>query len=238
MKKAAALSFILLISMNLLNAQETLPNTTFKIYYNFSKTVFNTMFDMENQNYAAFEYDLNAFSLGELSLAVNIRNNARWAQEFEIMPLSFHKTDFQHTQITRTFEINETKSETFSMWKSRLSYQLNYYLVSGNKIDLYLGLSSALNYQLFAKNPKNSYEFKNRLTQAGLVIGITPGIEFPISEKINFTVDGTYGILGLNMKRQNTQNPSLIMADRKQNNFSAELGKQGYQVRIGFGYKF
>lgn len=235
MQKTAALSFILLFLTSFVNAQE---NTTFKIYYNFDKTVFNTMFDMENQNYAAFEYDLNAFSLGELSLAVNIRNSARWAQEFEIMPLSFHKTDFQYTQITRTFEINETKSENFSMWKSRLRYQLNYYLVSGNKIDFYFGLSSSLNYQLFAKNPRDSRSFKNSLTKAGIVIGITPGIEIPVSEKLNFTVDGTYGILGLNLKRQNAQNPSLSMEDRKQNKFSMELGKQGYQVRIGLGYKF
>jgi hypothetical protein len=95
-----------------------------------------------------------------------------------------------------------------------------------------------LNYQLFAKNPRNSYEFKNRLTQGGLVIGITPGIEFPVSEKLNFTVDGNYGILGLNLKRQNAQNLSLSMEDRKQNKFSAEFGKQGYQVRFGLGYKF
>jgi hypothetical protein len=196
------------------------------------------MFDMENQNYAAFEYDLNAFSLGELSLALNIRNDARWAQEIEFMPLSFHKTDFKYSQITRTFQAIEIKSENFSMWKSRLRYQLNYYLVSGNKIDFYLGLSSAMNYQLFAKNPRDSSSFKNSLTKAGIVIGITPGIEFPVSEKLNFTVDGTYGILGLNLKRQNAQNPSLSMADRKQNNFSAEVGQQGYQVRFGLGYKF
>ncbi|MFW5755252.1 MAG: hypothetical protein ACOCWK_01545, partial [Tangfeifania sp.] len=119
MKKAAALSFILMLITSFASAQES-SSTKFKIYYSFNKTVFNTMFDMENQNYAAFEYDLNAFSLGELSLAVNIRNDARWAQEFEIMPLSFHKTDFKYTQITRTFEINETKSENFSMWRSRL----------------------------------------------------------------------------------------------------------------------
>jgi hypothetical protein len=93
MQKTAALSFILLLLTSIASEQET-SNTTFKIYYNFDKKVFNTTFDLENQNYAAVEYDLNAFSLGELSLAVNIRNSARWAQEIEFMPLSFHKTDF------------------------------------------------------------------------------------------------------------------------------------------------
>lgn len=237
MQKTTALSFILLLLTSFASAQNS-SNTTFKVYYNFSKTVFNTKFGLENQNYAAFDYNLNAFSLGELSLAANMRKSAHWSHEIELMPLSFHKTDFKYSQITRTFQAIEIKSENFSMWNSRLRYQLNYYLVDGSKVDFYLGLSSALNYQLFAKNPKNSYEFKNRLTNAGLVIGITPGIEFPVSEKINFTLDGTYGILGLNMKRQNTENPSLSMADRKQNNFSAEVGKQGYQFRFGFGYKF
>jgi hypothetical protein len=237
MQKTASLSFIFLFIIGIASAQEP-SNTTFKIYYNFNKTVFNTTFDLENDNYAAFKYDLNAFSLGDLSLAVNIRNNDRWAQEIEFMPLSFHKTDFKYSQITRTFQAIEIKSENFSMWKSRLRYRLNYYLVSGNKVDFYFGLSSALNYQLFAKNPSNSYDFKNRLTKAGLVIGITPGVEFPVSEKFNFTIDGTYGILGFNLKRQNAQNPTLSMEDRKQTNFSVELWEQGYQVRFGLGYKF
>ncbi|HKL32172.1 MAG TPA: hypothetical protein VJ919_06555 [Tangfeifania sp.] len=235
MQKLTAFSFILLVLTSFVNAQES-STTTFKIYYNFNKTVFNTTFDLESNNYSAIEYDLNTFSLGELSLALNIRNNARWAQEVELMPLSFHKTDFQQTQIERSIASAELSSETFNVWKSRLRYQLNYYLTDGNKIDFYLGLSSALNYQLFAKNPRNSYEFRNRLTKAGLVIGITPGIEFPISEKLNITVDGTYGILGLNLNRQNTNNPSLSMADRKQNNFSVDFGRQGYQLRVGLGY--
>jgi len=237
MQKTAAFSCILLLLTNFVSAQES-SNTTFKIYYNFSKTVFNTTFGLENQNYAAFEYDLNAFSLGELSLAVTTRNNERWGQEFELMPLSFQKTDFQKTQIVRSIASAELSSESFNVWKSRLRYQINYYVVSGNKIDFYLGLSSALNYQLFAKNPRNSFEFKNKLTKAGIAVGITPGIEFPVTEKLNITVDGTYGILGLNLKRQNTENPSLSMADRKQNNFSIDFGRQGYQARVGAGYKF
>ena len=236
MQKTAAFSCILLLLTSFVNAQESA--TTFKVYYNFSKTVFNTSYDLESNNYSAIEYDLNTFSLGELSLAVNIRNNARWAQEIEFMPLSFHKTDFQQTQIERSIASAELRSETFNVWKSRMRYQLNYYLVSGNKIDYYLGLSSALNYQLFAKNPRNSYEFRNRLTKAGLIIGITPGIEFPISEKLNITVDGTYGILGLTINRQNTENPSLSMADRKQNNVNIDFGRQGFQARVGVGYKF
>jgi hypothetical protein len=238
MKRIIALSFLLLILTNFLSAQEKSSNTVFKVYYNFSKSVFKTTFDLENQNYSAVEYNLNAFSLGELSFAVNIRNNPSWAQEFELMPLSFQKTDFQQTQIVRSSANAELNSETFSMWKSRLRYQLNYYLVNDSKVDIYLGLSSFLNYQLFVKKPRNSFEFNNRLTKAGIIVGISPGIEFPVSEKLNFTVDGTYGLLELHLKRHNTGNPTFIMNDRIKNNLSAEFGRQGYQVRVGLGYKF
>lgn len=217
-------------------AQESQPaKIKLKAYYNYNRTNFYQPFHFSGNEYLWTQPEVINNNIGEFSIGAIIQKKPTQTHEFELMPISIQHSSLNEVKNpvdNYNWEVSGKESTSIN---SRFRYQLNY-IYSKRKCDFYLGLSSMANFFFQNFNPQTSVEFKQSFTQIGLVFGLTPGIEFPINEKLVWSVDIPIGIAGINMKRMNTQDPSIKGEERKQSVFNGELWHQGFQIRVGLGF--
>ncbi len=232
--------FILLILTTLMlqfhsNAQNEKQKTQLKFYYNFNRINFYETFDFIENDYIWISPEVTTHSAGELSIALLLNSKSSITHELELMPFALSNTGLVKTfAYPDDYEWNIVQKESTS-WNTRFRYQLNYPVITKEKFRSYLGLFSMVNY--FQSNFKayTTSDFPERYSKAGIVFGLTPGMEFTLSEKLNLSIDVPVGVYGLNLNSMKYELPSLPASERNQSKLSSELWHQGFQVRIGFG---
>ena len=221
----------------LLNAQETKnSNLKLKVYYNFNRINYSETFHFSGYDLAWIQPAIEYHNSGELSVALQKESQKSYVHEFELMP--FALTNSNLTKVTSYNNIYEwnTENKNSTVINSRFRYQLNYPVTTSQRFKSYIGISSMLIYSGFKLNSYTSSDFPERYSRIGIILGLSPGLEFPLSDNLNLTIDVPIGIYGLNYNSFKTENPALELEDRKENNFSEELWHQGFQVRIGLGF--
>jgi len=154
------------------------------------------------------------------------------------MPASFHKTK----QIKENGTENEVPAvisgKEIATFNSRLRYQMIYKIIDKEKLNLNFGVFS----QLFLHHDDfNSYVstgFGESFTSYGINLGFTPGVEIPVSNRIDLSFDFPIAFFNISNGRYKTENPAIPLENRKQNELNSEFGYQGFQARVGLGFKF
>ena len=220
-------------------AQETKESKfELRIYYNFNKSIFNNEFDFSNYQYEKIFSNLKDYSVGDLSIGLIFQPINKFSHEFELMPFSLNKTKLVDTNISNNPNespiITGKNSSTIS---SRFRYQLRYNFYKSQMFNLYSGLSSMiyLNNQNFESF--TSLEFPKSLLNTGLIIGITPGIELFLTEKLILNIDVPLGIWGITAGRLKHDSPALNLNEKVKTSIESNFGGQGFQVRAGLGIK-
>ena len=223
------------LSFNVDAQEKQSSKIKFKTYYNFNRTNYFQTFNFTTGSYEWIQPEIINNQAGEFSLAAIIQNKTSQSHEFEIMPFSIqHSTlnEVEKPMDEYNWQVSGQKTTTLN---SRFRYQKNY-LYHKNKCDFLIGLFGSANYFAQHYKPQTSVDFQRSFTQIAFVVGLTPGIEIAINEKMVWSVDVPIGIAGLNMRQLNTTNPSLIQKERKQTVLNGEFWQQGFQVRLGFGF--
>lgn len=230
------LSLILvLLHFNVFSQEDKSSKVKLKTYYNFSRMNYSQIYKFSDYQYLWIQPAIEVNNVGEFSIGVIIEKNRLRSHEFELMPISIQHINFDETAQTAEEYYLDAFSKVSTTVQSRFRYQYNF-IYPQKRFDLSFGLFSMAN--LFVQNfsSSNSSEFVQVFTQTGLVFGLTPGIEFPINEKLALSLDVPVGIVGLNMRRMNYKNPSISGKERIQTTLNSELWYQGFQVRLGLGF--
>lgn len=217
-------------------AQEKESNVELKFYYNFSRSLFDHKFPFHSDDFQYIRPEVSNNNLGEFSLGIIFNKNFPFSHELEIMPLSLNKSTLFEDNIAVDMHDWEFKKDGNFALNSRLRYQINYNFQEKTKFDFYIGFSSMLSYYHQKYGGYNSFDFQKKYNQVGIILGLTPGFKVPISDKLNFSFDVPVGIIGLNYRRLNYENPTIPHNEKIQNAFSGELWYQGFQVRAGLGF--
>lgn len=205
-------------------AQESTSTKTFNIYYNFYES--SLFHDLESM-----------YRIGDISLALEITSDKKLSHEFEWMP--FHLSKSKYTEMRTVNEQEEIiAGNNQTIYNTRAAYHLNYSVVDLSAFEFVVGFSTQLFFERQDVNPPSSLFFPKTYTKAGAIFGFTPGINIPLSEKFDFSFDVPVGLFGLTYNRSKMDDPALPQDQRTQTDTSAELAYQGFQAKIGIGYKF
>jgi hypothetical protein len=217
------------------SAQNENKKRELKVYYNYNQVNYQETFNFSDGGYLWITPDITEQSSGEISFALLLKAKSVFTHELELMPFVSYKSTY-----SKTGKIDDATTEIFSekgttSLKSRFRYQMNYSIIAKDNFKTYLGLSSMLNLFNYKFDSFSSFNFPERYTKFGLIFGLTPGMEFKITDKMNLSIDVPVGIYGLNLNTIKYDSPAIPAAERNQNKFKAELWNQGFQVRLGLG---
>ncbi len=213
-------------------------NIELKVYYNYNRINYSQTLNFSDYTYLWTQPEIIYNNAGEFSLGIIFNKSSKYSHELEIMPLSLNKSTLNEVKNPAdSYSWETSKDGNFSM-NSRLRYQLNYTILDKSKYNFYVGFSSMLSFFKQNYGGYSTFDFQKKYTQVGVILGLTPGFEIPISKNLNFTFDVPVGILGLNYRRLNFETPELPLEERIQSSVSGEFWYQGFQVRAGLGFKF
>ena len=240
MRKKHSLLIVILFSIyfSSIGQEKESSNIELKVYYNYNRTNYYQNYNFSDSEFLFTQPEIINNNIGEFSLGIIFNKKFPFSHELEIMPLSLNKSTLNEVKNpSDSYNWEVSKDGNFSM-NSRIRYQINYTIYDKSKFDLYVGFSSMLSFFKQNYGGYKTFDFQKKYTQVGIILGLTPGFEVPISKNMNFSFDVPIGILGLNYRRMNYESPELKLEEKKQSVISGDFWYQGFQIRAGLGFKF
>ena len=244
--KMKTLRFLLILSLLTifinLDGQDELMSKTISIKLYLNGYYESTENDVYYGNLSGFDDYLkenDEIDVGMLSLALEFRKEGSLSHEFEIMPVRYTRNaDLE----TLSFDDHPAEDQVISGGKittirSYVRYQVNYYFLKGKVIDPYAGLSVKAFYRYSGYNPSTSHTFRATERNTGLLIAVTPGINFHIRDNLALNLNIPLAICDLRLRTNTTDSPLYPLEDRRTSVFKGVFIPEFYHVRLGLSYK-
>jgi hypothetical protein len=217
---------------------ESIKPIKIKAYLNINK------YDKESTRQYAFYYideEEKKFSIGNISLALELIRNNKTSHEFELMPFSMDINDEVEIIPTITASMIPSTSLGYKTikYKSYTRYQFNYSIFDhGKNVRPYAGLATGILFERKVEKPYVIYKFQKVNTNFVLPLEIVAGFEIKLSNRLLFNVNIPVIVNKLVLDIERTDNPSVTEKLRKTTNLHGVLLPKMLQIRAGICFSF
>lgn len=232
------MGILLCISCTLAAQNNSTPNNIkLKIYFNgFYEEVeqYKSTADPDKTR----KYESKDFDFGTPSFGLEFYGSKRFSHEIEVKQVGFAVQDYLET-------ITESGTDFYqavgggivTTLKLTVCYQLNYYILKERIIMPYIGLSSQFASEFVNIKPKVSVSYPCFEQDYGILLAISPGVEYNLGKRLSLLLNIPIGLYKLNFESSRYKIPTKMGPSEPIRNVAGVFIPKRFDFRVGINYK-
>gem|GEM_PF-5752231 len=207
-------------------------------FVNYGAEIYSVNFD---ELYSGLYYDDLVESdniVCDIASVSFIKYKNRITREWEIMPFSYSKKEYQnyYSINTGTYGLD---GKTVKKYSSYIRYFKGYSLWTPEKrAVLYIGLSAGLRYYRLSVEPYYNTVFPTFNTTLNADLAVNPYLKVRLKKNFFFTAAIPFQFFGCEMLNSREDNPQLPVAISRATTITIETLPKYYTFKLGLGVEF